>query len=234
MGGRRGGFRAPDRSIDVGVRTDPDRRAHRRQAGRRHHPPRSRADQGTLHARHGRAGTAIIRYVSSASMPSDLIRGWAPVRVKETRQELNSDCFYHPRNYRLAPCHRGCASPRWGRRFSAAFRSRTGGRACAGLRSGRACLRFGLFRSGSADGEDRGSADWADRYPAVLGAGTARGDCQISSSMRWPPVPASRSPPVSAGLSAIASRQAGNVLTRTIPAGTRPARIDLIADLVSR
>ena len=40
---------------------DPDRRAHRRQAGRRRHPPRSRADQGTLHARHGRAGTAIIR-----------------------------------------------------------------------------------------------------------------------------------------------------------------------------
>ena len=39
----------------------PDRRAHRRQAGRRHHPPRSRADQGTLHARHGRAGAAIIR-----------------------------------------------------------------------------------------------------------------------------------------------------------------------------
>ena len=37
----------------------PDRRADRRQTGRRHHPPRSRADQGTLHARHGRAGTAV-------------------------------------------------------------------------------------------------------------------------------------------------------------------------------
>ena len=62
LGRGRGGFRAPDRSIDVGLRTDADRRAHRRQAGRRHHPPRSRADQGTLHARHGRAGTAIIRH----------------------------------------------------------------------------------------------------------------------------------------------------------------------------
>jgi hypothetical protein len=26
-------------------------------------------------------------------MPSDLIRGWAPVRVNETRQEQNMDSF---------------------------------------------------------------------------------------------------------------------------------------------
>ena len=51
-----------ERLIDqshVGLRADADRRAHRRQAGRRRHPPRSRADQGTLHARPRRAGTAL-------------------------------------------------------------------------------------------------------------------------------------------------------------------------------
>ena len=59
LGGGRRGFRASDRSIDVGLGADADRRAHRRQAGRRHHPPRSRADPGTLHARYGRTGTAM-------------------------------------------------------------------------------------------------------------------------------------------------------------------------------
>ena len=59
LGRRRGGFRAADRAVDVGVRPDPDRRAHRRQAGHRNHAPRSRADQGTVHARHGRPAAAL-------------------------------------------------------------------------------------------------------------------------------------------------------------------------------
>ena len=59
LGGRRGGFRAAGRSIAVGVRADADRRAHRRQAGRRRHPPGSRADPRALHARHGRARGAV-------------------------------------------------------------------------------------------------------------------------------------------------------------------------------
>ena len=46
-------------AIHVGRRPDADRRAHRRQAGHRHHPPRSRADPGALHARYGRTGAAL-------------------------------------------------------------------------------------------------------------------------------------------------------------------------------
>ncbi len=59
LGGGRRRFRAPDRAIHVGRRPDADRRPHRRQAGHRHHPPRSRADPGALHARYGRTGTAL-------------------------------------------------------------------------------------------------------------------------------------------------------------------------------
>src|SRR5437867_3552533 len=47
--------------IALGHRPDADRRAHRRQAGHRHHPPRSRANTGTLHARYGRTGAALKR-----------------------------------------------------------------------------------------------------------------------------------------------------------------------------
>ena len=59
LGGGRRGFRAADRAIHVGLGPDADRRAHRRQAGRRRHPPRSRADQGAIHARPRRAGAAL-------------------------------------------------------------------------------------------------------------------------------------------------------------------------------
>ena len=48
---------------------DADRRADRRQAGRRHHPPRSRADQGTLHARARRAGTALNLGINHTASP---------------------------------------------------------------------------------------------------------------------------------------------------------------------
>ena len=43
----------------AGRRPDTDRRAHRRQAGHWHHPPRSRANPGALHARDGRKGTSL-------------------------------------------------------------------------------------------------------------------------------------------------------------------------------
>ena len=51
LGGRRTGFRATGRSIAVGIRADADRGTHRRPAGNRNNPARSRADPGTLHAR---------------------------------------------------------------------------------------------------------------------------------------------------------------------------------------
>ena len=55
LGGGRGGLRAPDRPVARRIRPDADRRSHRRQAGRRSHAARSRADQGTLHDGTGRA-----------------------------------------------------------------------------------------------------------------------------------------------------------------------------------
>ena len=61
LGGRRRGFRAAGRSIAVGIRADADRGAHRRQAGNRRHPARSRADPGTLHARPRRAAAVVRR-----------------------------------------------------------------------------------------------------------------------------------------------------------------------------
>ena len=61
---------------------NPDRRAHRRQAGRRRHPPRSRADQGALHARHRAWGN---RY--------NPVAFWASVHVKATRRARNDGQF---------------------------------------------------------------------------------------------------------------------------------------------
>src|ERR1700730_12679361 len=48
-----------ERLVDHGNRAEPDRGTHRRQAGGRRHAPRSRADQGTLHARPWRAAGAV-------------------------------------------------------------------------------------------------------------------------------------------------------------------------------